>query len=202
MKKILRASFAFAIMLSTTAQAQSEVTSFVVNGQRMVITQSPQINTAALAAFAESSENCTGLCKNALQVDRQVAKVGEIELIKFLTAQVEDGSGLLIDARIPRERQVGFIVSSVNVPTQTVAPTNPFSAQILAALGGVPQGNGYDFSNAYDLMIYDSGPGSEQAQQLVALLIDANFPMEKLAYYRGGTQVWAGLGLSFVEPQS
>ena len=48
-------------------------------------------------------------------------------------------------------------------------------------------------------MIYDSGPGSEQAQQLVALLIDANFPTEKLAYYRGGMQVWAGLGLSFVE---
>ena len=81
-------------------------------------------------------------------------------------------------------------------------PLTPFSAQILAALGGVPQGNGYDFSNAYDLMIYDSGPGSEQAQQLVALLIDANFPTEKLAYYRGGMQVWAGLGLSFVEPQS
>lgn len=191
-----------ALAFSAPAMAQDADLSFMFNGQRMTITQTPQINTTALAAFASITSDCSGLCLNGVQVSSSVQTVSEVELLNFLMADVEDGDGLLIDARTPRERQIGFIASSVNVPAQTLEPENKFSTQILGALGGRAMSGGIDFSEAYDLMIYDSGPNSIEAQRLISLLVDANYPPEKLKYYRGGMQVWAGLGLSFVQPQS
>jgi len=125
-----------------------------------------------------------------------VATLGEMEVIAFLSSAVEAGDGLLVDARLPEQRAVGFIPASINIPAATLAPTNPFRDEILFALGAEKFQGVFDFSGAIKLVVFDGGPATPDAQTLVTDLIAAGYPTDKISYYRGGMQVWATLGLT------
>ena len=54
----------------------------------------------------------------------------------------------------------------------------------------------YNFSDARELLVYDAGPSSDDAGELVRNLLAAGYPREMIRYYRGGMQVWSVLGFS------
>jgi rhodanese-related sulfurtransferase len=117
-------------------------------------------------------------------------------VIEFLSTQVDSGDGLLIDARLPEDRVLGYIPASVNIPAATLAPTNPYRNEILLALGAQHYEGVFSFTDAISLMVYDSGPATQHAAALIVDLLAAGYPPEKIGYYRGGMQVWTTLGLS------
>lgn len=187
---------------SLAQDTASKVATFMFNGQRMTISQTDRVNPLKVAKFTEASGGCASPCLAPMSAARGVMTVGEAEVLEFLQSEVQSGTGLLVDARLPDLRQTGFIPASVNVPLAAISDDNPYRSQILSALGGVTTGVGWDFSRAYDLTIFDSGTGSSEASSLLRELVSVGYPESKLYFYRGGMQIWAGLGLSFVEPQS
>jgi hypothetical protein len=50
-----------------------------------------------------------------------------------------------------------------------------------------------------ELIVFDAGPTDSRAVKLINNLLTAGYPPEKLRFYRGGMQVWASLGLNYVE---
>lgn len=192
-----------AVMGSSLAQAEtSAITSFVFNGQRLTIHQSTDVSGAKLLQFAALPTSCAGACVSPMVAARGVQTVGELEVLEFLKFSVEPGVGLVIDARPQEQRRQGFLPSSINIPVATLAGATPYRTQILEALGGRRTSGGWDFSAAYELVVYDIGPGTSDAPELLRELVAAGYPAAKLFFYRGGMQTWAGLGLSYAEPQS
>ncbi|WP_050529663.1 rhodanese-like domain-containing protein [Pseudaestuariivita atlantica] len=192
-----------AICASFSAQADTfEVTSFLFNGQRLTIHQSTQISGSKLLQFAALPQSCTGVCVSPMIATRGVATVGELEVLEFMKFSVAPGLGLVIDARPQDQRRLGFVPSSINIPVAVMEGATAYRTQILEALGGQRTGTGWDFRNAYELVVYDTGPGTSDAPQLLRELVSFGYPASKLYFYRGGMQAWAGLGLSYSEPQS
>ncbi len=193
----------FAIFSGITAQADtSAVASFVFNGQRLTIHQSTEVSAAKVLQFAALPASCAGACVAPMTAARGVRTVGELDVLEFLKFSVEPGTGLMIDARPQDQRRLGFVPSSINIPVATLTTATPYRTQILEALGGRRTGAGWDFANAYELIVYDTGPGTSDAAELLSELVAVGYPASKLMFYRGGMQTWAGLGLSFAEPQS
>ena len=122
--------------------------------------------------------------------------IGEREVIAFVSNFVSSGEGLLIDSREPENRNAGFIPASVNVPVSLVQPGNPFMADIMQAMGARSFEGTLNFSDAMPLVIFDDGPTTSDAAALIAQLVAAGYPTEKLSYYRGGMLVWTALGLN------
>ena len=97
-------------------------------------------------------------------------------MIEFLSTQVDSGDGLLIDARLPEDRVLGYIPASVNIPAATLAPTNPYRNEILLALGAQHYEGVFSFTDAISLMVYDSGPATQEAAALIVDLLVAGYP--------------------------
>jgi len=100
---------------------------------------------------------------------------------------------------LPDDRAVGFIPASVNIPSATVSPLNPYRDEILMALGAEQFQGIFNFDDALTLVVFDGGPATQDAPALITDLLDAGYPTDKIAYYRGGMQVWTTLGLSTIE---
>lgn len=169
---------------------------FSMNGRDFVITRN-QDNTATLTGeFARTSRQCPPFCIQPMEVARGVDTIGELELIAFLQNQVSNGTGLLIDARVPEFYGKGWIPGAVNVPFTTLAEDNPYRNDILKALGAVELGDVLDFTNALELTIYCNGPWCQQAPIAIQTLLEAGYPAEQIKYYRGGMQDWLILGFN------
>ena len=169
---------------------------FTMNGRDFVIARN-QDNTATLTGeFARTSRQCPPFCVQPMNVARGVNTIGELELIEFLQTQVSEGTGLLIDARLPEFYAMGRIPGAVNVPFTTFAKDNPYRNDILKALGAVELGSGLDFTNALELTVYCNGPWCQQAPIAVKTLLEAGYPPDLISYYRGGMQDWLILGFN------
>ncbi len=153
-------------------------------------------------SFAKTSRPCPPFCIHPISVHRQVETVGEIELIRFLKDQVEQGRGVLVDARIPAFYKKGTIPGSVNIPFTLLAKgNNAYLGRILSILGAINiSGNNWDFSKARKLMLFCNGPWCDQSPRAIKGLLSAGFPPRKLYYYRGGMQNWQALGLTTIKP--
>ncbi|MCF2871726.1 rhodanese-like domain-containing protein [Octadecabacter sp. G9-8] len=188
------------IGLSTVCAAETlPVTAnavFNFNGEEIVISRASTVDPTTLTALASVSGTCVAPCLSPMIVADGVVTMGEMEVIEFLSTAVESGDGLLIDARVPDQRALGFIPASVNIPAATLAPTNPFRNEILMALGAESFQGIFNFTDAISLVVFDAGPATADAQTLITDLISVGYPTDKISYYRGGMQVWATLGLS------
>jgi len=121
------------------------------------------------------------------------------EVLEFLAEVVGQNAGLLVDARMPNDRAMGFIPGSVSLPFETLNPNNELRDEILKALGARAFEDVFNFSDAQSLVVYDSGPTRHDAELLIGHLLEVGYPAEKILYYRGGMQVWAVLGLTIQE---
>lgn len=192
-----------AALFASQAFAQQTVSSqqvaFSFNGQTLSISRQADTDQAKAARFSMIDKDCQGLCLAPFSAGDGVATIGELEVTEFLVDVSQDGKGLLIDARLPTDRAQGYLPTSVNVPFQAVEDENPYRIQILTALGAREFDGVLNFSDAMDLVVFDGGPTDNGATQLIQNLLAAGYPASKLKFYRGGMQVWASLGLNFVE---
>ena len=184
-----------------TAQEDGQLTnvSFVLNGQERSFSQSQAVDAAAVAALFQPATPCDGICLAPMIAAEGVVTVGEREVIAFVTDVVANGEGLLIDGREPEARDIGAIISSVNLPGSLLGEDNPFRNDILLALGAREFEGIFNFADAMPLMVFDAGPASYDAVGLIQTLVSLGYPEEKIQYYRGGMQVWAALGLNMEE---
>lgn len=172
----------------------------VMNGQTINIGRIQDKANMLTGEFTKTSRACPPFCIHPISAGAGVETLGEIEVLAFLENNVAQGTGLLIDSRVPEWFAKGTIPGAVNVPFTTLEPTNPYRDEILKALGGVKTASGWDFSAALDLAMFCNGPWCDQSPRAIRNLTEAGYPPEKLRYYRGGMQLWLLLGLSVQTP--
>ena len=152
--------------------------------------------------FAKTSRPCPPFCIHPIEAAPGVQTIGEIELLDFLQNDVANEKGLLIDARMPEWFQTETIPGAVNIPFVIFTKLSDKRDRILELLGAVKnESDQYDFSSAKKLSLFCNGPWCDQSPRAIKGLIKAGYPTEKLAYYRGGMQLWKLFGLTTVLPK-
>jgi hypothetical protein len=194
------------LLVATASSAQEDLTqakaSFIFNGERIKISRDNPQAAQFVLAFAGSAGSCGAPCIAPLNVAPGVRTLDEIEVLNFLVSEVAGNRGLMVDARLPQDRALGYIPGSVSLPYSTMDPENDFKDDILRALGAREFEGVFNFADARQLLVYDKGPGSNDAGVLVSALLAAGYPPEMIRYYRGGMQVWSVLGFSIEAGQS
>jgi rhodanese-related sulfurtransferase len=172
--------------------------------------------------YAKTARKCPPFCLQPMQVDPQVATIGEIELFDFMEGKLRDKTGLLIDARTAEWFNRGTIPGSINIPfTHLSKPGTAEMEKALLRFGVRPRVNvgaislkleelgllgdedkteKWDFSNAKQLVLWCNGPECGQSPRAIKGLIKVGYPADKIAYYRGGMQLWQLWGLTTVVP--
>ncbi|WP_299414356.1 rhodanese-like domain-containing protein [uncultured Sulfitobacter sp.] len=179
-----------------TAKGQA---SFIFNGSQISISQNSAQAADYAARFSAVPPSCDPHCIAPFQAAVGIETVIEPQVLNFLVNAVGKNEGLLLDARMPEDRALGYIPGSVSLPFATLAQDNKFRDQILMALGVRVFEDVYNFSDAQRLMIYDNGPSQNDAGVLISYLLEAGYPPELMSYYRGGMQVWSVLALTIEE---
>lgn len=169
---------------------------FTFNGEEITISRSATLPQDSFDVVSRAFSDCPAPCLSPMTVAPGVATFGELDVITFLSNDVDGGTGLLVDARLPEDRHTAFIPASVNIPSATVTPENPYRDDILQALGAAKFQNLISFDNAKTLVVFDDGPATQDAQIFILDMIAAGYPAEKINYYRGGMQMWTTLGLT------
>lgn len=175
--------------------------SFVINDTPILIERIQDTAHRLTGEFTKTSRPCPPFCITPIDVAPGVRTVGELELLDFMDTEVSAGIGLLLDTRVPEWFSKGTIPGALNMPFSTLDPQNPYRNDILRALGGREAGNGWDFTDAQDLLLFCNGPWCDQSPRAIRHLLSAGYPPEKLLYYRGGIQVWQSLGLTMASAQ-
>lgn len=179
--------------------------------------------------FAKTSRKCPPFCIQPMKVAPGVTTVGEAEIFRFMERELASGSGLIIDARTPAWYTKGTIPGSINIPfTEFVAGVDaPETIKVLETLGAVRRDEAgwlsrsiekllarlglfgadqktdkWDFTNARKVVFWCNGPWCGQSPRAIKGLLEYGFPPQKIAYYRGGMQMWKVLGLTVVVPDS
>lgn len=153
--------------------------------------------------FSKTSRPCPPFCLHPMKAASGVQTLGEIELLDFIKNQVESGQGLLIDARMPEWYESETIPGSVNIPFVIFTQRSTKRDRVLELLGAKRDSSGnYDFTEARNLCLFCNGPWCDQSPRAIKSLITAGYPASKLAYYRGGMQLWKLFGLTTVLPKT
>lgn len=205
MKRLLSTIACFAASTVTAAAEEVAITpdfsraEFSINGQDILIARNQDQSAVIDPDFAKTSRACPPFCIHPMSGGEGVETVGEIEVIDFIDNYVEEGTGLLIDSRIPSWFAKGTIPGAINLPFTALEETNQYRDEILQALGSVKTGEEWDFANATDLLLFCNGPWCDQSPRAIQNLLTAGYPAEKIRYYRGGMQLWLLLGLTTVQ---
>ncbi|MCU7844188.1 MAG: rhodanese-like domain-containing protein [Candidatus Thiodiazotropha sp. (ex Monitilora ramsayi)] len=172
--------------------------------------------------FAKTARKCPPFCIQPETVDPGVATVGEVEVFTFMENELRDGKGYLIDARTPQWFQRGTIPGSINIPfTQFGEENSQEMEKILELFGakrrvdvgtvsrkleemGLMDGeyktDKWDYTDCKKLVVWCNGPACGQSPRAIKGLLKAGYPAERIAYYRGGMQMWQLWGLTTVIP--
>jgi rhodanese-related sulfurtransferase len=177
----------------------------VRHGDRTITVKRNQDTGAMLEFnFARTSRPCPPFCAQPMEAAPGVATIGEVELVDFMRGNLQDGSGLLIDARTPDWHRRGTIPGSVNIPFTHLNPRQGADdltlEDALAKLGVTPTDSGWDFSQAKTLVLWCNGPWCGQSPTAIRGLLSIGYPTAKMLYYRGGMQLWRVFGLPVVSP--
>ena len=179
--------------------------------------------------FAKTSRKCPPFCIQPMKVAPGVITVGEAEIFRFMERELATDKGMIVDARTPSWYKKGTIPGSVNIPfTEFVAGEDaPETIKALEQLGAVRRDEPgwvtsnfeslmakfgwfgadqktekWDFSTAKKVVFWCNGPWCGQSPRAIKGLLELGYPAEKIAYYRGGMQMWKVLGLTIVVPES
>lgn len=193
------------------------------DGKVVKVQRIQNTNHTVTGSFAKTSRKCPPFCIQPTHVDPRVNTVSEVDIFNFQENDVVTGSGVLIDARLPSWYQKGTIPGSINIPFTVFEGAEGEQALVdaLYRLGVRKRGetgaltrqlegwgflNGdlktedWDFSQAKKLILWCNGPWCGQSPRAIRALLQLGYPPDRLAYYRGGMQLWQMLGLTTVEP--
>ena len=177
--------------------------------------------------FTKTSRKCPPYCIRPIHVAPEVKTFGELEVLDFIANSVNNGTGVMVDARLEAWYMKGTIPGSINIPFTTFSETNnklvlsaaltklgvrkkskqSFITSMWESLHKLVKKNGqvsqdyWDFSEAKDVLLWCNGMWCGQSPQAIHNLIALGYPPEKIFYYRGGMQAWLLLGLTIVVPE-
>jgi len=204
--------------------AEDKPYTVVNHGAELVKVQRIQDTSHTIeGSFAKTSRPCPPFCVNQLNIGEGVATVAELEVIKFMETALQQGNGVMIDARTPGWHEKGTIPGSINIPFSVfekpdddpelvevlerlgARERNEVSAVMrslekVGLLGGNEKTDTWDFSEAKQLLLWCNGPWCGQSPRAIRAMVSLGYPAEKLYYYRGGMQMWQSLGLTTVMP--
>ncbi len=149
-------------------------------------------------SYVKTSRPCPPFCVQPFEPIDGIKTYGEYELIEFLKKDVNNNTGVVVDARLPKWYKHGTIPGAINLPFTLLNPdvSKSYLEKILPLLGAKKKGDGWDFKNAQKLVVFDNGPWCQQATRAMKHLITIGYPKDKIKYYRGGMQYWQILGLT------
>lgn len=150
--------------------------------------------------FAKTSRECPPYCIQPTKIHKDISTIGEVELFRFISNEVNSNKGILIDTRLRSWFEIESIPSSINIPYTSVENFSKENMRkLFTTLGQKKLVSGtLEFINAKNLVIFDNGPWCAQAQHFVDALLKYNYPTNKILYYRAGLQGWKLAGLTTV----
>lgn len=137
--------------------------------------------------FARIARPCPEFCVQPMSPAEGVRTVGELDVL----AALQDENTLVVDGRVRPDWRTGTIPGAVNMPYTEMADE-------LHELGCEPDFEGFicDADVVPNLVMFCNGPWCGQSPAAIRRIIDAGYPVEKIAYYRWGMQGWRMLGLT------
>lgn len=173
--------------------------------------------------YAKTGRKCPPFCIQPSSADPRVKTVEELEVFHFMENELRRGTGVLVDARTPAWFQKGTIPGSINLPFTLFEKdeNDPQIAELFKTLGAKPRPEvsfidklmekwqlkdtaqlteKWDFTQAKSLILWCNGPTCGQSPRAIHGLLRLGYPADKLAYYRGGMQMWQIFGLTTVTP--
>lgn len=208
MKKIAL-SLGLALIAATSAKADEvQITPEIpfveisVGDQQIFIERIQDNDNRLTDEFTKTSRACPPFCIQPSEVAQGVQTVAELEVLSFLEEQVQNSTGILVDARLPDFYKNGTIPGSINIPFNVLDfEGNQHLESILIALGAQKGSDGtLDFAKSKQLMLFCNGLWCGQSPRAIRNLLAAGYPAEKLFYYRGGMQAWLSVGLTEFVP--
>lgn len=197
------------------------VVKFTYNNKNYVVERNQDTNNTLKGGFSKTSRMCPPFCVQPIIPVPGVKPVAEKEVIEFMINELQNNTGVLIDARTPGWYKKGTIPGSVNIPFTSFengeyhpALTKAFEVMggklsgkdkggwntFLVTIGLRDEGKVWDFSNAKKVVLWCNGMWCGQSPRAIRAMIKHGFPVEKIHYYRGGMQSWQILGLSVIVP--
>lgn len=140
-----------------------------------------------------------------LHLNDGIKTLGELEVLDFIKNKSSKNPSkyVLVDSRTNEWFDSATIPSSVNIPYNELLYDEDFEEEYIKAfknLGVKTIGKDkYDFTNAKTAIFFCNGAWCAQSPRAIKNLIKIGYPKEKILWYRGGIQSWAGLSLSLTK---
>ena len=140
-----------------------------------------------------------------MKIDSEIETVGELEILKFLEIlEFEPEKYALIDARKPHWYKEMTIPNSINIPYSDLKEDEDFSEEYARALKLLnikkDKNEKLDFSLAKEVILFCNANWCAQSVWAIKTLVKMGYPKNKIFWYRGGLQDWAGSGFTTVKP--
>ena len=170
------------------------------SGQQIKVERIQDTNNRLTDDYTKTSRACPPFCIQPTKVDADIKNIEEVEVIAFMKNQVENNTGIIIDARLKSWYELESIPSAINIPFPVLENASKAKAEKIFKILGmrVKNDGSWDFSKAKELAIFCNGVWCEQSKHFINAMIKHNYPKEKLAYYRSGFQGWKLLGLTTI----
>ena len=174
-----------------------------INGESVRIERIQDTNNKLKNSYTKTSRPAPPFTIQPFEPIKGIETVSELDVIDFISKDVNDNTGILVDARMPKWHEVGTIPGAMNIPFSILSTKgdNPFISQIFELFRAVNKNGKWDFSNAQTIMIFDNGPWCQQGVRAMKNLVKLGYPKSKIKYYRGGMQYWQILGLTTIKPK-
>ncbi len=175
-----------------------------VMGNAVRIERIQDLNHKLTNSYSKTSRPCPPFCVQPFTPIKGIETIGEVELIDFLKNEVNNNTGIIIDARLPKWYQEGTIPGAINIPFPILNPhkSKEYLEQVLSILGVEKKDGKWDFSHAQKLVIFDNGPWCQQGNLAMKYLVEISYPKNKIKYYRGGMQFWQILGFNVLKQKN
>jgi rhodanese-related sulfurtransferase len=174
-----------------------------INGEAVRIERIQDTSNKLKNSYTKTSRPAPPFSIQPFQPIKGIETVTELDVIDFISKELSENRGLLVDARMPKWHQVGTIPGAINIPFSILSTKgeNPFIGQIFELFGATNKSGKWDFSNVQTILIFDNGPWCQQGVRAMKNLVHLGYPKSKIKYYRGGIQYWQILGLTTIKPQ-
>jgi rhodanese-related sulfurtransferase len=174
-----------------------------INGESVKIERIQDTGHKLKNSYTKTSRPAPPFTIQPFEPIKGIKTVGELDVIDFISKDVNNNTGILIDARMPKWYRVGTIPSAINIPFSILSTkgNSSFVNQIFELFGAVKKGKKWDFSQAQTVLVFDNGPWCQQSVRAMKNLIHLGYPKSKILYYRGGMQFWQILGLTTIKPK-
>jgi rhodanese-related sulfurtransferase len=174
-----------------------------INGEAVRIERIQDTSNKLKNSYTKTSRPAPPFTIQPFEPIKGIETVTELNVIDFISKEVNGNTGLLVDARMPKWHQVGTIPGAINIPFSILSTKgeNAFIGQIFELFGAKNSSGKWDFSEAQSLLVFDNGPWCQQGVRAMKNLVELGYPKFKIKYYRGGMQYWQILGLTTIKPQ-